>query len=139
MRAEMGVAPKAKLDLHLQATDPELGRLLTEQAPLLQFLARVESVTFGAAPEGARRDLVAGAEIGVSLGAAEVVERSPEEQGRLVKELEKLTAEIARAEERLANPDFLSKAKAHVVEGGRARLSEMRERQSNLRASLGAA
>jgi valyl-tRNA synthetase len=141
MRAEMGAAPKsqtAKLDLHLQVADPELGRLLAEQETLLRFLARVESVTFGAAPEGARRDLVAGVEIGVAQGAAEAVERTPEEQGRLVKELEKLTAEIARAEERLANPDFLSKAKAHVVEGGRARLAEMRERQSNLRASLGA-
>src|SRR6185503_6695878 len=82
MRAEMGAAPKAKLDLHLQATDPELGRLLAEQETLLRFLARVESVTFGAAPEGARRDLVAGVEIGVAQGAAEAVERTPEEQGR---------------------------------------------------------
>jgi valyl-tRNA synthetase len=141
LRAEMGVAPKAKLDLHLLmglAADQGLGRLFAEQAPLLQFLTRVESITFGAAPEGARRDLVAGVEVGVSLGAAETTERSPEEQGRLVKELEKLTTEIARAEERLANPEFLGKAPAHVVEGGRAKLSEMRERQSNLCASLGA-
>ena len=136
LRTEMGLAPKAKLDLHLHPADPETGRLLQEQAPLLRFLARVESVTMGAAPEGARRDLVAGVEIGI---AVEKTEMGAEERGKLEKELEKLTAEIGRAEERLANADFLAKAPAHVVEGGRAKLAEMRDRQSTLRSSLGVA
>ncbi|MFL6202884.1 MAG: class I tRNA ligase family protein, partial [Thermoanaerobaculia bacterium] len=134
LRAEMGLPPKAKVDLHLEAADAAVGRLLAEQAPLLQFLARVETVTMGPAPEGARRDVVAGVEIGV---AVEQQEMSVEERGRLAKELEKLDGEVARAEERLSNPDFLGKAPAHVVEGGRARLAEMRERQSTLRSSLG--
>ena len=134
LRAEMGLAPKAKLDLHLNATDAEVGRLLAEQAPLLKSLARVETVTMGPAPENARRDLVAGVEIGV---AVEKAERSAEERSRLARELEKLDAEIGRAEERLSNADFLAKAPAHVVAGGRARLAEMRERQATLRSSLG--
>jgi valyl-tRNA synthetase len=134
LRAEMGLPPKAKIDLHLEAADAAVGRLLAEQAPLLQFLARVETVTMGPAPEGARRDVVAGVEIGV---AVEQQEMSAEERGRLAKELEKLDGEVVRAEERLSNPDFLGKAPAHVVEGGRAKLAEMRERQSTLRSSLG--
>src|SRR6185295_171999 len=120
LRAEMGLPPKAKLDLHLAAADSTVGRLLEQQAPLLRSLARVETVTFGPAPEGARRDLVAGVEIGV---AVEKQEMSAEELARLAKELEKLTAEISRAEERLGNADFLAKAPAHVVEGGRDRKS----------------
>ncbi len=134
LRAEMGLAPKAKLDLHLNPADAEMGRLLQEQAPLIQFLTRVERVSFGPAPEGARRDLVAGVEIGI---AVEKTEMTAEERGRLEKELDKLTSEIGRAEERLSNPDFLGKAPAHVVEGGRAKLAEMRERQAALRSSLG--
>ncbi|MFL6258598.1 MAG: valine--tRNA ligase [Thermoanaerobaculia bacterium] len=134
LRAEMGLAPKAKLDLHLNPAEPQVGRLLQEQAPLIQFLTRVETVAFGAAPEGARRDLVAGVEIGV---AVEKTAMSAEERGRLEKELDRLTTEIGRAEERLSNPDFLGKAPAHVVEGGRAKLAEMRERQAALRSSLG--
>ena len=134
LRAEMGLAPKAKLDLHLNPAEPHVGRLLQEQAPLIQFLTRVETVAFGAAPEGARRDLVAGVEIGVAM---EKTAMSAEERGRLEKELDKLTTEIGRAEERLSNPDFLGKAPAHVVEGGRAKLAEMRERQAALRSSLG--
>jgi valyl-tRNA synthetase len=91
-------------------------------------------VTLGPPPEGARRDLVAGIELGV------LVERqamSAEERARLAKELEKLTAEIGRAEGRLADPSFLAKAPAHVVEGGRARLAELREREVTLRSALG--
>jgi valyl-tRNA synthetase len=139
LRAEMGVPPKAKLDLHLNAldaVDSGVGRLLAEQAPLIQFLTRVETVAIGAAPEGARRDLVAGVEIGI---AVEKTEMSADERGRLEKELEKLTTEISRSEERLSNPDFLGKAPAHVVEGGRAKLAEMRERQAAMRSSLGLA
>ncbi|MBW8877202.1 MAG: valine--tRNA ligase [Acidobacteria bacterium] len=134
LRAELGLAPKAKLDLFVHAGDPAVGGLLAGQAPLLRFLGRVETVTMGAPPEGAVRDLVAGVEIGA------VVEKQvlgDDERGRLAKELEKLTAEIGRAEERLGNPDFLAKAPAHVVDGGRAKLAEMRERQAALRSSLG--
>jgi valyl-tRNA synthetase len=134
LRAEMGLPPKARLDLHLDAADTSVGRLLAEQAPLIQFLTRVETVTLGPAPESARRDLIAGVEIGV---AVEKQEMSDEEKSRLTKELEKLDADAARAEERLSNPDFLGKAPAHVIEGGRARLAEMRERQATLRSSLG--
>jgi len=134
LRAEMGLPPKAKLDLHLGPADAEVGRLLESQSPLLRSLARVETVTFGPAPEGARRDLVAGVEIGVTF---EQQAMSADERARLAKELEKLTAEIGRAEDRLASPDFLAKAPANVVEGGRARLAEMRERQAALRSSLG--
>ncbi|HEV8582171.1 MAG TPA: valine--tRNA ligase [Thermoanaerobaculia bacterium] len=133
LRAEMGLSPKVKIDLHLAASDPGTGRLLEEQAPLLRSLARVGTVTLGTAPEHARRDLVAGVEIGVSV---EKQEMTAEERSRLDKELEKLTSEIARAEERLGNPEFLAKAPAHVVEGGRARLAEMRERQATLCSSL---
>jgi valyl-tRNA synthetase len=144
LRAEMGLGPKAKLDLHLDlhpadAADAGVSRLLEEQAPLLRFLTRVETVAFGPLPEGARRDLVAGVEIGLQQAAVEQAAMSAEERGRLAKELEKLEAEISRAEERLSNADFLGKAPAKVVEGGRAKLAEMRERQASLRSSLGAA
>jgi len=144
LRADMGLGPKEKLDLHLDlhpadAADAGVSRLLAEQAPLLRFLARVETVALGPLPEGARRDLVAGVEIGIQQAAVEQAAMSAEERGRLAKELEKLEAEISRAEERLSNADFLGKAPAKVVEGGRAKLAEMRERQASLRSSLGAA
>jgi valyl-tRNA synthetase len=135
LRTEMGLPPKAKLDLHLAAQDAGLHRLLTEQETLIRFLTRVETIAWGPAPEGARRDLVAGVEIGV---AVEKQEMGEEERRRLQKELEKLETEIGRSEERLSNEQFLSKAPPKVVETGRALLAEMKERRESLRASLGA-
>jgi valyl-tRNA synthetase len=138
LRTEMGLPPKAKLDLHLAAQDTGVARLLAEQEPLIRFLTRVESIAWGPAPEGARRDLVAGVEIGVLVEAVEKQEMGEEERRRLEKELEKLETEIGRSDERLSNEQFLAKAPPQVVETGRARLAEMKERRESLRASLGA-
>jgi len=142
LRSELGdflkLPAKAKLDLFLAAQDAGLGRLLAEQEALIRFLARVESIHWGAAPEGARRDLVAGVEVGLLPQAQEPQKLTEEERGRLHKELEKLDADIGRAEERLSNEQYLAKAPAQVVETGRTRLAEMKERRASLRASLGA-
>jgi valyl-tRNA synthetase len=136
LRTELGLAPKARLEVYLDAADPATASFLAEQAPLIGFLCRAETVQAGAGPEGGRRDVVGGVEITLVTEAQEI---SDEERQRLEKELEKLETEIARAEERLGNEQFLSKAPPHVVEGGRARLAEMKERRSTLRSSLGIA
>ncbi|HVT57874.1 MAG TPA: valine--tRNA ligase [Thermoanaerobaculia bacterium] len=139
LRAELGVPPNAKVTLYLAAAEQETARFLAGQEPLLHFLGRVDSVVFGAAPEGARRDTVAGVS-GVEIGLA--LERQAldeHERGRLARELAKLAGEIARAEQRLGDPQFLAKAPAEVVAGGRARLAAMREREQRLRDSVGGA
>ena len=137
LRAELGLPPKAQVDLHLAAGDPAIGRFLDEQRPLIGFLCRMESITLGPAPDNARRDVVAGVEIALVATRQERQEMGEEERQRLRKELEKLAAEIGRAEERLSNEQFLSKAPAHVVEGGRAKLAEMKERHASLQSTLG--
>jgi valyl-tRNA synthetase len=131
MRTETGIPPKAKVDLFLHG-EPETVRFLSEQA-LLSFLARVEKIGTGTAPEGARRDVVAGVEIALVV---ETQELSEEERNRLAKELEKLETEIARSEARLSDEQFLAKAPPHVVANGRASLAQMQERQSTLRSTL---
>jgi valyl-tRNA synthetase len=93
----------------------------------------VETVVAGAPPDGAVRDLVAGVEVAL---VAERGELGGEERERLARELEKLGGEIARADQRLSNADFLAKAPAPVVAGGRAKLAELREREARIRASL---
>ncbi|HVT19202.1 MAG TPA: valine--tRNA ligase [Thermoanaerobaculia bacterium] len=149
LRAELGLPPKARLDLFLDPEAPAgaegtaapmsqptlpAGSFLAEQEPLIRFLCRVESTTFGPAPPGARRDLVAGVEVAVVAGSDGLGEK---ERERLAREIDRLAGEIARAEERLADAQFLAKAPAAVVAGGRARLAELRERRERLRAGLG--
>ncbi|MDP9121741.1 MAG: class I tRNA ligase family protein, partial [Acidobacteriota bacterium] len=166
LRAELGVPPKARLDLYLAADAADaadgsddsgaagsaggtsglggLGELLALQAPLIRFLCRVETVAVGeigvvgagvAVPEDAAcRDRVAGVEIALVLERQQL---GDEERERLGRELDKLEAEIARAEVRLGNEQFIAKAPPQVVEGGRARLAEMRERRERIHVSLG--
>jgi valyl-tRNA synthetase len=136
LRAESGIPPKAKLDLFLDAADPAVARFLAEQAPLIAFLGRVETIGSGAGPEGSRRDVVAGVEIALAMERQAMTE---EECKRLTKELEKLDTEIGRAEERLSNEQFLAKAPAQVVANGRASLAQMKERRTTLRSTLGLA
>jgi valyl-tRNA synthetase len=132
MRTETGIPPKAKVDLFLHG-EPETVRFLSEQA-LLSFLARVERIGTGGAPEGSRRDVVAGVEIALVV---EKQELSAEERKRLARELEKLETEISRSEARLADEQFLAKAPPQVVANGRATLARMQERRSTLQSTLG--
>jgi valyl-tRNA synthetase len=141
LRAEMGLPPKARLALHLGAPPEGAAshpgavafRFLEREEQLVRSLCRVETVVTGAPPDGAVRDLVAGVEVAL---VAERGELGGEERERLARELEKLGGEIARADLRLSNVDFLAKAPAPVVAGGRAKLAELREREARIRASL---
>lgn len=58
------------------------------------------------------------------------------ECARLGKEKEKLSAELAKLEGRLANPQFVERAKPEVVERERASLVELRDRLAKLDARL---
>jgi valyl-tRNA synthetase len=138
LRAELNLPPKAGIGLTLLAADAGLAQFLADQEPLLAFLCRADGIATATPREGARRDLVAGVEIGVLASAAG---RAPEglggaERERLEKERERLDGEIARAEERLGNETFVSKAPAQVVEGNRRKLAELKERREHLVASL---
>jgi valyl-tRNA synthetase len=135
MRTETGIPPKAKVDLFLHG-EPETVRFLSEQA-LLSFLARVERIGTGAAPEGSRRDVVAGVEIALVVEKQETPAITDDERKRLAKELEKLETEISRSEARLSDEQFLAKAPPQVVANGRATLAQMQERRSTLRSTLG--
>jgi valyl-tRNA synthetase len=62
------------------------------------------------------------------------------EQARLTKELEKIEAEIAKAQQKLNNPNFTAKAPPHVLQEHQQRLAEWqakRERAHNALAALG--
>jgi valyl-tRNA synthetase len=144
LRSEMGLPPKARVALHLDAPQApgdagdggRRARFLAEHEPLIRALCRVESVAFGPPPAGAVRDLVDGVDVAL---AAEAGGLAAAERERLSRELDKLAAEIERAERRLADAAFVAKAPPAVVAGGRERLAELRERRQRIRASLAAA
>ncbi|MBN8460169.1 MAG: valine--tRNA ligase [Verrucomicrobia bacterium] len=60
------------------------------------------------------------------------------ERLRLTKEIEKIRAEVARAESKLSNPSFVDRAPAAVVEQERARLDDWRAKLTQLDEMLAA-
>ncbi len=58
------------------------------------------------------------------------------ERARLTRELDTARAEIARVEEKLANPNFVQKVPPPVLEEHQRRLSEWQEREQQLRQAL---
>ncbi len=132
-RKERGLGAKVPMRLFLEGGD-DTHRVVLDNAPLISHLARLESIEVGPGPERATRDLIAGIEVAAEIDAPD---EGPELKERLRKELAGVEKELGNARGRLGNEQFLSKAPEHVVEGVRARLAELEERQAVLLKELG--
>jgi valyl-tRNA synthetase len=60
------------------------------------------------------------------------------ETARLKKELEKIEAEIAKIEQKLANPNFTQKVPAKVLEEHKQRLAEWHGKRDHVKTALAA-
>jgi valyl-tRNA synthetase len=96
-------------------------------------LARVKEFAPAAAvPPGGVQIVVESATLILSLG--EVVDLARERE-RLQKEIGRLDAELAKIAAKLANPNFLAKAKAEVVEEQREREADATHDRDRLKAA----
>jgi valyl-tRNA synthetase len=126
LRAELKVEPKVKVPIQVFAHEPGIRAMLERNlgSVLLDRPANVEKVTFMesslASLPGARStsrfDVHAIYEKKIDIAA---------ERERLTKELDKIEKQLASAQARLGNEQFLSKAPPHVVEGLRKQVEEL--------------
>jgi valyl-tRNA synthetase len=136
IRGEMNVPFKVAFrDAQVGALSPAALATVEAEAGRLKRLANLESVTFGTAPTrkvpGSAVAVGAGFELRVPLAGA--VDMAAEE-ARIAKELAKVDADLAGIEKKLANPSFVARAPAEVVEKDRARAGELREKRLRLEA-----
>jgi valyl-tRNA synthetase len=141
-RATAGVAASAWLPLTV-AVPPSLSETFRGLAPAIARLARARPLT----PVADARQLgeaagaltvVAGgleARIDTATGVSGTADPSSE-RTRLERELTQAKAALAAARARLADPAFVERAPAHVVDGARTRAAELAERVARLSASL---
>jgi valyl-tRNA synthetase len=125
LRAELKVEPKVKVPIEVFAHEPEIRAMLEKNlgAVLLDRPANVEKITFvegslanlPGARGTSRFDVHAIYEMKIDVAA---------ERERLTKELEKIEKQLAIAQARLGDQQFLSKAPPHVVEGLRKQVEE---------------
>jgi len=132
-RADVKLAPATVMRARFVAEGDRAARLYRRYAGVFRSLARTE-VSFEGAPTTGENNVVL-----VPGGAFEIeapgVDRG-EELKRLQAQLAKLDAEVARAEDKLANQSFVGKAPAAVVEKEREKLAAYRSDRDELVARL---
>jgi valyl-tRNA synthetase len=133
-RSELGVPPAIKLRLQVHDAAAATAARLQRHREALLRLARLSGLDTvdGAPPKGALQLIVDEATFALPL--AGVIDLD-EERRRLDRELAKATAELERYDQKLANPKFLERAPADVVDEQRLRRAEAEQVRQKLAAA----
>ena len=134
LRREMNVSQSKRTAIHIV---PAAGRerVLKKMSGYIEKLAFGNSISFDE-PEGKNASIVT--PLGkISIPMGELIDFD-KERARLTAEIEKVDAEIARAEGKLANKGFTDKAPAALVEKEREKLEKYSELRKGLVESLAA-
>ena len=130
VRAERGFTPKDRFTLYVRGDSNRESNFFREYAYLLLELARLDAVEVETEPPaGTHHDVVEGFHIAIRFPEKQV---SQEQLDRVKREIEKTRGELASIEGKLANEQFMKNAPANIVEGARARESELRSRLEKL-------
>jgi valyl-tRNA synthetase len=137
IRSESRISPAVELAVTVRPASPEVATSLVSSAGIIGGLARaaITVAADGARPASSAMATTPSGDVLVRLEG--VVDFDAERQ-RLRKEIEKARKEIAFLEGKLGRPEFVERAPAEVVERERARLTEQRETEQKLAASLAA-
>ena len=130
-RAEMNVPGGAEVPARIVTSDPDRARIGRAHGALIKRLARLATLEVGAeAPgekaAGALQVVVEGATAWLDL--AGIIDIAAERK-RLAREAAALKGELDKIAQKLANPQFVAKAKPEIIE-------EQREREADSQAKL---
>ena len=138
IRGELNISPSRKVEARVHVDDPGRERLILRESEWIRRLAGILP-DWEVGPEVERPK--ASANTVFSYGQAFVpidgLIDVEEELRRLEKQIAEADGAAAGLEKKLANPSFVERAPAEIVEKDRARLRETRERAAKLRESAG--
>lgn len=137
LRAEAGVKPKTKAPVLLQSENPDEREILQKGESYLQDLGKVDTLTIVPALTEDLKNTMAGVtgtvQVIIPLAGLVDVETL---RAKLEKDLSKIDAEVKSLSSRLANPNFVNKAPAPIVQGAKDALSESLHQAEILRDRL---
>lgn len=132
IRGEMKISMAKRIDIIVANAGTEDLRRLADFEPLLNKLAKLESVRVLAAGEEAPMSATAlVGEMQVLVPMAGLIDKDAE-LARLDKEIQRLQGEVQRVGGKLANEGFVAKAPAEVLEKERAKLAEAEQALAKL-------
>jgi valyl-tRNA synthetase len=128
MRATYEVEPRRRIDVTLVASAPADRAFVADHTALVRDLARLERfevVGQAADAPGTIKQVVDTFELRLPMAGLFDIAA---EKARLAKERGKLEAELEGASKKLANPNFVERAKPEVVAETRSRIAELEAR-----------
>ncbi|VXB17286.1 valyl-tRNA synthetase [Pseudomonas sp. 8BK] len=132
IRGEMKISMAKRIDIILANASDEDRRRLADNAPLLNKLAKLESVRVLSASEEAPMSATAlVGDMQVLVPMAGLIDKDAE-LARLDKEIARLDGEVKRVGGKLSNEGFVAKAPAEVLDKERAKLAEAEQALSKM-------
>ncbi|MEM1381134.1 MAG: valine--tRNA ligase [Pseudomonadota bacterium] len=132
-RTEVNVPVAAKIDLIALSPSADVAQTLEVQSPAIRRLARIENIAQRADPPKGAVQIVSGGTT-YALPVADVIDLSAE-LARLDKEIAEAAAQLKKAEGKLGNERFVSKAPPAVVEEEKARVAKFSNELEQLSAA----
>jgi valyl-tRNA synthetase len=135
LRTELNCPPGKQVKVIFYGHEADL-HFLRQQEPYLRALARVSTADYlwsGDRPKGAATAVSGATEIYLPL---DDLAHLTEERARLLKEVGKVEDEFNRVQRKLANSDFIAKAKPEVIQKEREKANRFEEKIRALRSSL---
>jgi valyl-tRNA synthetase len=134
VRVEMNIPAATMLPLVLAGATPQTAVRAKHWAEFVQRLARVADISFAdAVPRGAVQLVVRGEVAALPLKG--VIDLDAE-RARLVKEMAKADADIARVDAKLGNANFVARAPEEVVEEEKEKREEAEMRKAKIAEAL---
>lgn len=137
VRADMNVPASAKTRLVVKDASSSTNERLARYNEVLSRIARIEEIEIlgpgAAVPKGAVQTVLG--EATYCLPVADLIDLNAE-RARLSKEIDKLSKDIARIDQKLANTEFVSHAPAEIIEEQRTRRAEHEVVLTKLSAAL---
>ena len=140
IRGEMNIPPGKALTVLMKNGSEEDKRRLTENAPFLRKLAKLEEITWlDSSDEAPVAATALVGELEILVPMAGLIDKDAE-LARLAKEMEKLEKDLKRVQGKLGNSAFVDKAPAEVVEKEREKmqaqeqaLQQLQEQEQRIR------
>jgi len=134
VRAEMNVPAGAKVPVVISGAGDKTKARIAAHMETLSRLARLDTIDFAGTPPAGSVQIVQD-EATVALPLQGVIDIDAE-AGRLKREIDKVGAEIAQIDAKLANEKFVSRAPEHVVEEQRERKADAQATATKLEQAL---
>lgn len=123
VRADMNVPAAAKIRLLVKDAGAQTQARLKTYDDLIKRLARLEAVelTTSALPKGSVQTILG--EATLALPIADIIDLD-KERARLKKEIDKLTSDIGKVDQKLSDQKFVANAPEEIIEENKARKAE---------------